>query len=93
MQTLPDPHAQALHELAALDAGAGVPLTRLAKRLKLGVSALLRIYTALGDACVGDVQGPGWVELHCEEGRWRAFITETGRAHCEPAPSPADGVA
>jgi hypothetical protein len=59
-----------------------VPLTRLAKRLDARVSELLREFTALGDARLGGIAGPGWVSLHCEEGgRWTVTLTEAGRRH------------
>jgi hypothetical protein len=69
-----------LQALAELDAGEGVALTRLAKRLQLRVSVLLRLCTLLSAAEVGGVAGPGWVRLHCEAGgRWTAQLTAAGR--------------
>lgn len=60
---------QALLELAP--GGEPVPLTRLAKRLDRRVSVLLRELTALSDARLGGVPGPGLVRLACDEaGRW-----------------------
>ncbi len=63
--------------LAALDqTGKPVPLTRLAKRFDERVSVLLREFTALNDASVGGVAGPGWVRLVCDEaGRWTVRLT------------------
>ncbi|MBI3347752.1 MAG: hypothetical protein HY020_11145 [Burkholderiales bacterium] len=59
--------------------GEAVPLTRLAKRLDARVSELLREFTALGDATIGGVAGPGWVRLACDEtGRWTVSLTEAG---------------
>ncbi len=59
-----------------------VPLTRLAKRLDARVSELLREFTALSDARLGGMAGPGWVSLHCEAGgRWTASLTDAGRRH------------
>lgn len=70
----------ALETLAELDGGNGVSLPRLAKRTGLRVSVLLRLYTLMSDARVGDAQGPGWVRLHVDEdGRWIARITPAGR--------------
>ncbi|WP_431101655.1 hypothetical protein [Roseateles noduli] len=74
----------ALETLAELDAGNGVSLPRLAKRTGLRVSVLLRLYTLMSDARVGDQQGPGWVRLHVDEdGRWIARITPAGRGDGE----------
>ncbi|KQV85735.1 hypothetical protein [Pelomonas sp. Root1237] len=75
MRTPPD----LLHELG--DGARAVPLTRLAKRLDARVSELLREFTALSDARLGGVAGPGWVSLHCDDaGRWTVTLTEAGRA-------------
>lgn len=64
---------RALHELAP--GGEPVPLTRLAKRLDQRVSVLLREFTALGEACVGGVPGPGRVRLACDAaGRWTVAL-------------------
>lgn len=76
-----------LHTLAELDQqGRGVALTRIAKRLGLTVSLLMREYTLLSDARLGGVAGPGWVRLVCDEekgsGRWLVHLTEQGRAQC-----------
>lgn len=72
---------RALHELLTLDAdGRGVSLTRLAKRLDVRVSVLIRLYTQMSDARIGDSSGPGWVRLQVDEGgQWRAFVTPLGR--------------
>lgn len=70
----------ALQALAELDGGKGVSLPRLAKRTGLRVSVLLRLFTLLSDARVGDTTGPGWVRLALEEdGRWMASMTAAGR--------------
>lgn len=84
MQALPESLA-ALAVLAELDeAGKGVSLTRIAKRLGLSVSVLMREYTALSDARLGGVAGPGWVRLECDaSGRWLAHLSELGRAQCQ----------
>jgi len=76
----------ALETLAELDGGNGVSLPRLAKRTGLRVSVLLRLYTLMSDARVGDEQGPGWVRLQVDEdGRWIARITPAGRGDGEAA--------
>jgi DNA-binding MarR family transcriptional regulator len=74
-----------LRTLAELDEkGQGVALTRIAKRLGLTVSALMREFTRLSDARLGGVAGPGWIRLECEaSGRWLAHLTEQGRAQCQ----------
>ena len=64
---------QTLRELAP--AGEPVALARLAKRLDQRVSVLLRELTALSDARLGGVPGPGLVRLDCDDaGRWTAAI-------------------
>ncbi len=64
---------QALRELAP--AGEPVALTRLAKRLDARVSVLLREMTALSEARVGGVPGPGLVQLTCDDaGRWTVLL-------------------
>ena len=84
----------ALETLAELDAGNGVSLPRLAKRTGLRVSVLLRLYTLMSDARVGDEQGPGWVRLHVDEdGRWIARITPLGRGDEAPAAGGGESVA
>jgi hypothetical protein len=76
--------------LLELDAGNGVALARLAKRLDQRVSVLLRRFTALGDAPLGGPPGPGWVHVVCDDaGRWTARLTAAGReAAQQPTPSP-----
>lgn len=67
--------------LAELDtAGRGVSLTRVAKRLGVRVSVLMRVCTQLSDARIGGQDGPGWVRLWLLEERWVAALTEVGRA-------------
>lgn len=82
----PDPEPapleeRALEELLELDEdGRGVALTRLAKRLGVRVSVLIRLYTQMSDARIGDAVGPGWVRLQVDEaGQWRAFATDIAR--------------
>ncbi|UXH79220.1 hypothetical protein [Roseateles amylovorans] len=76
----------ALQALAELDGGKGVSLPRLAKRTGLRVSVLLRLYTLMSEARVGDQVGPGWVRLTVDEdgGRWLAHLTPAGRGEPEP---------
>ncbi|KQV50269.1 hypothetical protein ASC95_12840 [Pelomonas sp. Root1217] len=65
---------QTLRELAP--DGEPVALTRLAKRLDERVSVLLRELTALSDASIGGVRGPGLVQLACDEaGRWTVRLS------------------
>jgi len=78
---MPAAEAELLRLLRELDAGQGVALTRLAKRLDERVSVLLRRCTGLSGAAVGGTTGPGWVELQCDDaGRWVARLTPAGRA-------------
>lgn len=68
-----------LHTLRELaPGGEPVALTRLAKRLDERVSVLLRELTALSDASLGGVPGPGLVQLACDDGgRWTVRLTAT----------------
>jgi hypothetical protein len=76
---------QALHELAP--GGEPVALTRLAKRLDQRVSVLLRELSALGDAPIGGMPGPGWLVLACDDGgRWTARLAEAGRRQLADRP-------
>jgi hypothetical protein len=69
-----------LRLLLELDEGQGVALARLAKRLDERVSVLLRQGSALTDAVIGGVAGPGWLQLACDDaGRWVAHLTPAGR--------------
>jgi FdhD protein len=78
--------ARALRLLAELDhearePGSGVALARLAKGLDVAVSVLLREFTLLGTARLGEHHGPGWVRVQSDaNGRWLAWITDAGRA-------------
>ncbi len=83
---LDDVEAAALALLTELDAGDGVPLTRLAKQLDQRVSVLMRAFTHLSDARLGGVTGPGFVRMAETEGRWRAWVTPAGRAFREGGP-------
>lgn len=71
-----------LHELATQTANGGMSLPRLGKRLGQGASVLLRQLSAMGDARVAGLPGPGWARVERQEDRWMAFITEAGRAQC-----------
>jgi hypothetical protein len=55
-------------------------LPRLAKRLDLGVSVVLRQLSLMGDAVIGGQAGPGWVRVVQTEDRWVAHLTDAGRA-------------
>ncbi len=72
---------RALSVLAQLDtAGEGVALARLAKRLEVRVSVLMRLFTHMSEARLGGIAGPGWVRVQADEsGQWRAWITRAGR--------------
>jgi FdhD protein len=75
-----DPFAMAiLAELAAAPVPGGMSLPRLAKRLGLGVSAVLRQLSLMGDAVIGGTAGPGWVHVVQTEDRWVVHLTEAGR--------------
>lgn len=81
-----------LRLLLELDGGDGVALARLAKRLDERVSVLLRRFTAMSDAAIGDTRGPGWVRLACDDaGRWTAHLTPAGSEAAQqrpPLPAP-----
>lgn len=77
-----------------------VSLPRLGKRLGQGVSVLMRQLSLMGEAVIGGMPGPGWVQVREEGGRWTARLTEAGRAFVAaqaaeaareaPAPDAAD---
>lgn len=68
MQSSPE---QLLALIAELDAGEGVALTRLAKRLDTRVSVLLRLCADLG---------PDRVRVAADErGHWRAWVSPESR--------------
>ena len=76
-----DPFSVAiLAELAAAPAVGGVSLPRLAKRLDLGVSVVLRQLSQMGDAVIGRRAGPGWVRVVQTEDRWIVHLTDAGRS-------------
>lgn len=70
----------ALHEEAQ---GDGMSLPRLGKRLGQGASVLLRELALMGDAVVGGVPGPGWVQLTQADGRWRVQLASGGRTQVD----------
>jgi FdhD protein len=74
-----DPFAAViLVELAAGPEGMSLP--RLAKRLGLNASFLLRQLSFMGEATIGAGAGPGWVQVTQAEGRWIVHLTENGRS-------------
>lgn len=70
----------ALHEEAP---ESGMSLPRLGKRLGQGASVLLRELALMGDAVVGGVPGPGWVQLTQADGRWRVQLASGGRTQVD----------
>ncbi len=75
-----DPFSVAiLAELAAAPQPGGMSVPRLAKRLDLGVSVVLRQLSMMGDAVIGGQAGPGWVRVVQTEDRWVVHLTEAGR--------------
>ena len=76
-----DPFAMAiLAELAAAPSPGGMSLPRLAKRLDLSVSVVLRQLSLMGDAVIGGQPGPAWVRVVQTEDRWIVHLTEAGRS-------------
>jgi hypothetical protein len=76
-----DPFAAViLAELALAPSPGGMSVPRLAKRLGLGVSAVLRQLSLMGDAVIGGQAGPGWVRVVQTEERWVVHLTEAGRS-------------
>ena len=74
--------AAILRELAAAPSQAGMSLPRLGKHLGLGASVLMRSLSAMSNARIGGVDGPGWVRVTQVEERWTAALTEAGREFC-----------
>ncbi|MET0291802.1 MAG: hypothetical protein ABW136_05500 [Steroidobacteraceae bacterium] len=56
-----------------------VSLPRIAKKLELSASVLMRQLTLMGDAEIGGRQGPGWVRVVQDEERWMVSLTPAGR--------------
>ncbi len=80
-----DPFAMAiLAELATSSAPGGMSLPRLARKLDLGASVLLRQLSLMGDAEIGGQPGPGWVRVVQTEDRWIVHLTGAGRTAIEP---------
>ena len=86
---LADLPAALLRALAEEGGEQGVSLPRLVKRLGLGASVLMRALSGMGDAVLGGVRGPGWVQVAQSEGRWVAQLTPAGREQALRLP-PAD---
>ncbi len=80
--------AAILHELAAAPHEAGMSLPRLGKLLGVSASVLMRALSALGDARIGGVEGPGWVRVTQQEGRSTAVLTMAGRQARRHRPRP-----
>ncbi|MEI2416337.1 helix-turn-helix domain-containing protein [Orrella sp. JC864] len=91
--------AQLLAVLAEYPQGASLP--RLAKRLGVRASTLMRLLAPLGedplggnplgDSPQGGMPGPGWVAVRDTPGGWTACLTEAGRqalAQARQAPGP-----
>jgi hypothetical protein len=72
--------AAVLVEIATAPPPGGMSLPRLAKRLGLGVSVVMRQLSLMGDAVIGGQAGPGWVRVEQTEDRWVAYLTEAGRS-------------
>ena len=80
-----DPFAMViLAELATSTSPGGMSLPRLAKKLDVGASVLLRQLSRMGDAAIGGQPGPGWVRVVQTEDRWIIHLTDAGRAAIEP---------
>ncbi len=76
-----DPFTAAiLAELAAAPTPGGMSLPRLAKRLELSVSVVMRQLSLMGDAVIGGQPGPAWVQVVQTEERWVVHLTEAGRS-------------
>jgi hypothetical protein len=87
-----DPFAMAiLAELAAAPSTGGMSLPRLAKRLDLGVSVVLRQLSLMGDAVIGGQAGPAWVRVVQTEDRWVVHLTEAGRSAAEARTESPEG--
>ena len=74
--------AAILRELATAPGEAGMSLPRLGKHLGLGASVLMRSLSAMSNARIGGVDGPGWVRVTQVEERWNAALTDAGREFC-----------
>ncbi len=65
-------------ELAKVPPPGVMSLPRLAKRLGLGASVLLRELSQMGDAEIAGRRGPGWVRVEQTEDRWLVQLTASG---------------
>ena len=84
-----DPFALAI--LAVLSDGPfPMSLPRLAKKLDLGVSVVMRQLSLMGDAVIGGQTGPGWVRVVQDEERWVVHLTDGGKAAIAAAAGPAE---
>lgn len=84
MCTSPDPLSEALlHALLQAPHEEGLSVPNLGKRLGLSASVLMRQLALMGDAALGGVAGPGWVQLAQANGRWVARLTPSGRVYAE----------
>jgi hypothetical protein len=88
-----DPFSVAiLAELATAPAVGGMSLPRLAKRLDLGASVVMRQLSQMGDAQIGRRAGPGWVRVVQTEDRWVVYLTDAGRMAVEQLMAPSSDV-
>jgi hypothetical protein len=86
-----DPFAIAiLAELATAPPPGGMSLPRLAKRLDLGVSVVLRQLSLMGDAVIGGQPGPALVRVVQTEERWVVYLTEAGRIAAADSATPSE---
>jgi hypothetical protein len=69
-----------LVELVCAPPPGGMSLPRLAKRLGLGVSVVMRQLSLMGDAVIGGQTGPGWVRVEQTEERWVVYLTKVGHS-------------
>ena len=84
-----DPFALAI--LAVLSDGPSpMSLPRLAKKLDLGVSVVMRQLSLMGDAVIGGQPGPGWVRVVQDEERWVVHLTDSGKRAIAAAAGPAE---
>lgn len=87
IESLTPLRAGILRELADAPTAGGMSLPRLGKRLGQGVSVLMRELSLMGDAVIGGVRGPGWVQVVQLDERWVAHLTPAGRAQHDAARS------
>lgn len=59
-----------------------VSIARLSKKLRARHSSLLRCVAYLGDDCIGQQPGLGWVHAEQDGDRTMLVLTEKGRAVC-----------